>query len=112
MGVDVPPVEEFFVVQPGDGGEVAESVAGTKEDDRSGEAGKGKEVDFVFGDEDGFDREVETGEVYLRERDVQFGGGWQDGESLVEYPESHAERFVAGAVSLAEACSSGGFGVD
>lgn len=112
VGVDVAPVAEFAGLEPVDAGEVPEAVACAEDDHRSRDRGEGEEVDFVFGDEDGFDREVEAGEVFLCEGVVVLGVVGQKGEREVEYPESHAQRFVAEAVALAEAGAAGGGCVD
>gem|GEM_PF-2262358 len=63
VGVDVAPVDEFAGFQPVDSGEVLEAVACAEDDDCFWDGRESEEVDFVFGNEDGFDREVEAGEV-------------------------------------------------
>lgn len=112
MRVDVAPVVEFAGLEPVDAGEVPEAVACAEDDHRFGDGREGEEVDFVFGDEDGFDREVEAGEVGLCEGVVVLGGVGQEGERGVEEAEADAEGFVAEAVALAEVGGAGGGCVD
>jgi hypothetical protein len=100
--------EDNAVMQPLDCGQVFEPIPCSKNYHRLRYIGEGKKVDFVFGDEDLGNRELQPGKGCLCHRDIVIALRQEQCQCRVEDSEAHSQGFILKAVAPAEPAGSCG----
>ena len=112
MGINVSPVMDVPFTQPVNSSEILKTIAGSENYHSVGNLGKGKKVDFVFGDENLGNRYLQFCKSCLCHRDILVGFRLQLRQFRVKDSESHPQGFIPKTITAAEPSSSCGCCID
>ncbi len=103
VGVDIAPIVQATLMQPGGACQCLPTVAGAEDNDGPRHPWEGEEVGLVFGDEDKLDGQGKRRKASQVERDVsQARAARHAGQGRVEQAQAHPHRLVQKAETTGE----------